>query len=61
MHCQLSDALSARIEKWERWAQAMEERLRESQSRVARLDEELQEGTNAAVNLLQSFRAAQAK
>lgn len=39
----------------------MEERLRESQSRVARLDEELQEGANAAVNLLKSFRAAQAK
>jgi chromosome segregation ATPase len=53
-----SDALLVKVEEWETWAQAMEEQLKESQSLVARLDEELrhvQGGITEAVKLLQSF------
>lgn len=54
-----SDALLAKVEEWETWAQAMEEQFGESQSLVTQLDEELrhvQVGMAEAVKLLQSFR-----
>ena len=54
----------AEVEKWETWAQAMEEQLRESQSLGARLDEGLrhvQGGMAEAVKLLQSFQAQQSQ
>jgi phage shock protein A len=59
-----SNALLAEVEEWEKWAQAMEGQLRESQSLVARLDEELRhvQGRMAeAVKLLQSFPAQESQ
>jgi septal ring factor EnvC (AmiA/AmiB activator) len=54
-----SDALRAKVEEWEAWAEAMERQLTESQNLVAQLDEELRHvegGMAEAVKLLQSFR-----